>query len=157
MTLSHENSATNRFGVRFDTNVKCSTELISNGGSFIELSQSKKIPTVSYNLHGILMKMRSTISRIGTEATFIGRCCRRQSNKNSSIILMRIHIFLLITTLLTCASLCITRATAHTMKYSSNVVKTKYGELRGIVVRNNPTVEAYLGVPYATPPIGSLR
>lgn len=160
MTLSHENSATtNRFGIRFDTNAKCSTKLISNGGSFIELSQSKKIiPIVSYNLHGILMKMRSTISwKIGsTEATFIGLCCR-QSNKKSSILLMKIHIFLLITTLLTCASLCITRATAHTMKYSSNVVKTKYGELRGIVVRNNPTVEAYLGVPYATPPVGSLR
>lgn len=46
---------------------------------------------------------------------------------------------------------------AHTMRYSSNVVRTKYGELRGIVVRNNPTVEAYLGVPYAHPPVGSLR
>lgn len=49
------------------------------------------------------------------------------------------------------------KTAAHTMKYSSNVVRTKYGELRGIVVRNNPTVEAYLGVPYAHPPVGSLR
>ncbi|CAD7085883.1 unnamed protein product [Hermetia illucens] len=38
-----------------------------------------------------------------------------------------------------------------------NVVKTKYGPLRGVVVRSNPTVEAFLGVPYASPPVGSLR
>lgn len=42
-------------------------------------------------------------------------------------------------------------------KYSTNVVKTKYGTLRGIVLRSHPVVEAYLGVPYATPPVGSLR
>lgn len=42
-------------------------------------------------------------------------------------------------------------------KYSTNVVKTKYGPLRGIVLRSHPVVEAYLGVPYATPPVGSLR
>lgn len=107
-------------------------------------------------------------------------CCRRRrhetTNKQSSIILMKIHLVLLIIALLTATSMSITRATvaasaatadstqtttaktaSHTMKYSSNVVRTKYGELRGIVVRNNPTVEAYLGVPYATPPVGSLR
>lgn len=44
-----------------------------------------------------------------------------------------------------------------TFKYSTNVVKTKYGPLRGIVLRSHPVVEAYLGVPYATPPVGSLR
>lgn len=114
-------------------------------------------------------------------------CCRRRrhetTNKQSSIILMKIHLVLLVIALLTATSMSIARATvaasaasaatadstqtttktttaktaAHTMKYSTNVVRTKYGELRGIVVRNNPTVEAYLGVPYATPPVGSLR
>ena len=51
-------------------------------------------------------------------------------------------------------------------------INTKYGSLRGIYVTfsathqthssqinsmNLPTIEAYLGVPYATPPVGSLR
>ncbi|KAI5641557.1 carboxylesterase family domain-containing protein [Phthorimaea operculella] len=35
--------------------------------------------------------------------------------------------------------------------------KKGYGPLRGIVVHAHPQVEAYLGVPYATPPLGSLR
>ncbi|XP_063698385.1 uncharacterized protein LOC134829289 isoform X2 [Culicoides brevitarsis] len=43
------------------------------------------------------------------------------------------------------------------VKYSTNIIKTKYGPLRGILVRTNPPVEAFLGVPYATPPVGSLR
>ncbi|KAI5705400.1 neuroligin-4, Y-linked-like [Diaphorina citri] len=41
-------------------------------------------------------------------------------------------------------------------KYSTRVARTKYGPLRGILIQN-PPVEAYLGVPYATPPLGSLR
>ncbi|XP_065078126.1 uncharacterized protein LOC135701305 isoform X2 [Ochlerotatus camptorhynchus] len=42
-------------------------------------------------------------------------------------------------------------------KYSTNIIKTKYGPLRGIVMHSNPIVEAFLGVPYASPPVGSLR
>lgn len=43
-------------------------------------------------------------------------------------------------------------------KYSTRVVRTKYGPLRGIILQqNHPPVEAFLGVPYATPPVGSLR
>lgn len=42
-------------------------------------------------------------------------------------------------------------------KYSTNIIKTKYGPLRGIVIYSNPIVEAFLGVPYASPPVGSLR
>lgn len=42
-------------------------------------------------------------------------------------------------------------------KYSTRVVKTKYGALRGVIVHSHPPVEAFLGVPYATPPVGSLR
>jgi hypothetical protein len=51
----------------------------------------------------------------------------------------------------------ISASSLHNIKYSTNIVKTKYGSLRGILVRTNPTIEAYLGVPYATPPVGSLR
>lgn len=42
-------------------------------------------------------------------------------------------------------------------KYSTRVVRTKYGPLRGVMVHVHPPVEAFLGVPYATPPVGSLR
>lgn len=42
-------------------------------------------------------------------------------------------------------------------KYSTRVVRTKYGPLRGVMMHIHPPVEAFLGVPYATPPMGSLR
>lgn len=47
----------------------------------------------------------------------------------------------------------------HGAKLSNSTVKTKYGLLRGIVVRSTPPllVEAFLGIPYASPPVGSLR
>lgn len=67
------------------------------------------------------------------------------------------HLYLLLMALMVCGPFISAAAAVHNMKYSPNVVKTKYGQLRGIVVRSNPTVEAYLGVPYATPPVGSLR
>lgn len=51
----------------------------------------------------------------------------------------------------------ITASSVHNLRYSTNIVKTKYGPLRGILLRSNPTIEGYLGVPYATPPLGSLR
>lgn len=41
-------------------------------------------------------------------------------------------------------------------KYSTRVVRTRYGTLRGIAARTSD-VEIYYGVPYATPPLGSLR
>lgn len=41
-------------------------------------------------------------------------------------------------------------------RYSTRIVHTKYGPLQGIVVQNLQ-VEAFLGVPYATPPLESLR
>lgn len=53
--------------------------------------------------------------------------------------------------------LSVAAVSSHTIKYSTNVVKTKYGPLRGIIVRTNPPVELYAGVPYASPPVGSLR
>lgn len=51
----------------------------------------------------------------------------------------------------------IVSSTVHNIKYSTNIIKTKYGPLRGIIVRSNPPVEAFLGIPYATPPVGNLR
>lgn len=44
---------------------------------------------------------------------------------------------------------------------SSRVVHTKYGAVSGVIVqleaRNLDPVEAFKGVPYASPPIGNLR
>jgi hypothetical protein len=47
-------------------------------------------------------------------------------------------------------------------KISSRIVQTKYGKLQGIVLamdehRYLSPVEVFLGVPYATPPVGSNR
>lgn len=73
---------------------------------------------------------------------------RRKSSKNICT------TFLL---LFTCIPLIAGSSIHANVKYSTNIIKTKYGPLRGILVRTNPPVEAFLGVPYATPPIGSLR
>lgn len=144
MTPSQPNTKTkaNTLNVPYNIHIKSRNKINSNGGAIIKIPQSKKSKR-NNNLYGILMKMHSKTKKTVTEADFV-RKCFRESHKNSPNTLMKIHIFLLIT-LLICVSMCMTRASAHTMKYSSNVVKTKYGELRGIVVRNNPTVEAYLG------------
>lgn len=43
---------------------------------------------------------------------------------------------------------------------SSRIVKTNNGELSGVIIslgRNMESVEVFRGVPYASPPIGSLR
>lgn len=43
---------------------------------------------------------------------------------------------------------------------SSRIVRTKYGDLSGVIVtldRHLEGVEVFRGVPYASPPIGSLR
>jgi carboxylesterase type B len=54
--------------------------------------------------------------------------------------------------------LCVVEAQLLVHKYSTRVVRTKYGPLRGVILQHNhPTVEAFLGVPYASPPVGSLR
>uniref|UniRef100_T1KIY2 Carboxylesterase type B domain-containing protein n=1 Tax=Tetranychus urticae TaxID=32264 RepID=T1KIY2_TETUR len=47
-------------------------------------------------------------------------------------------------------------------RYSSRIVSTKYGTLRGFIVNlsgkiNLQPVEVFLGVPYASPPVGKLR
>nr|XP_049461159.1 neuroligin-3 isoform X1 [Anopheles coluzzii] len=77
-------------------------------------------------------------------------------------------VFLLLTLWLTGAGRMVPTGVAGTgpgpatslnnITYSNSLVKTKYGPLRGIVFRTVPVVvEGFLGVPYASPPIGSLR
>lgn len=84
-----------------------------------------------------------------------GTRCYGLTIRNNLNSLLKQNFCILLFVLMTCAP--IISASLHNLKYSTNIVKTKYGPLRGIVFRSNPTVEAYLGVPYATPPVGSLR
>lgn len=50
---------------------------------------------------------------------------------------------------------------SDTMQLSSRVVHTKYGALTGVIVhlegRHLDPVEAFKGIPYASPPTGNLR
>lgn len=91
---------------------------------------------------------RQKTSFLSTATHFIG-------TRNGPEAIFKRNFCWLFLVIFTCVP--IISATLHNPKYSANIVKTKYGQLRGIIVRSNPTVEAYLGVPYATPPIGSLR
>lgn len=76
---------------------------------------------------------------------------QRNRHRRSSNDSVKSHLNAILFLIILCIPLLTTAATAssvHNLKYSTNVVKTKYGPLRGIVLRQNPTVEGYLGVPY---------
>lgn len=76
---------------------------------------------------------------------------QRHRHRRSSNDSVKSHLNAILFLIILCIPLLTTTATAssvHNLKYSTNVVKTKYGPLRGIILRQNPTVEGYLGVPY---------
>jgi hypothetical protein len=76
---------------------------------------------------------------------------QRHRHRRSSNDSVKSHLNAILFLIILCIPLLTTAATAssvHNLKYSTNVVKTKYGPLRGIILRHNPTVEGYLGVPY---------
>jgi hypothetical protein len=58
------------------------------------------------------------------------------------------HLNAILFLIILCIPLLTAASSVHNLKYSANVVKTKYGPLRGIVLRSSPTVEGYFGVPY---------
>ena len=58
------------------------------------------------------------------------------------------HLNAILFLIILCIPLLTAASSVHNLKYSTNVVKTKYGALRGIILRSTPTVEGYLGVPY---------
>lgn len=58
------------------------------------------------------------------------------------------HLNAILFLIILCIPLLTAASSVHNLKYSSNVVKTKYGPLRGIILRTSPTVEGYFGVPY---------
>lgn len=76
---------------------------------------------------------------------------QRHKHRRSSNDSVKSHLNAILFLIILCIPLLTTTVAAssvHNLKYSTNVVKTKYGPLRGIVLRQNPTVEGYLGVPY---------
>lgn len=87
--------------------------------------------------------------------------CSGKQNKRGHLVLLVTVVIIFVVNLPSVAGHLMTSPLGSggpgSFKYSTNVVKTKYGPLRGIVLRSHPVVEAYLGVPYATPPVGSLR
>lgn len=58
------------------------------------------------------------------------------------------HLNAILFLIILCIPLLTAASSVHNLKYSTNVVKTKYGPLRGVILRSTPTVEGYLGVPY---------
>lgn len=58
------------------------------------------------------------------------------------------HLNAILFLIILCIPLLTAASSVHNLKYSTNVVKTKYGPLRGIILRSTPTVEGYFGVPY---------
>lgn len=58
------------------------------------------------------------------------------------------HLNAILFLIILCIPLLTAASSVHNLKYSTNVAKTKYGPLRGIILRSTPTVEGYLGVPY---------
>lgn len=130
--------------------------------SSMALNQSHAVASTKTST---VLAANQRISRInGPHGNNNAGCCTMptttttsSSSSSTGTTYLKRHLYLLLIALLTCCVPFASATSMHNLKYSTNVVKTKYGQLRGIVVRSNPTVEAYLGVPYATPPVGSLR
>lgn len=58
------------------------------------------------------------------------------------------HLNAILFLIILCIPLLTAASSVHNLKYSTNVVKTKYGLLRGIILRSTPTIEGYFGIPY---------
>lgn len=67
------------------------------------------------------------------------------------------HLNAILFLIILCIPLLTAASSVHNLKYSTNVVKTKYGPLRGIILRSTPTVEGYFGVPYGESSFDDVR
>lgn len=136
------------------TNLK----LLSNGDEYNNSVSKCRISKTSIKWHRQVthksFPLASTLENfVGNRRFSSGTFLSKTNNFGCSV--LKHHFLLIFFILITCTP--IISASLHNIKYSTNTVKTKYGLLRGIMVRANPSVEAFLGVPYATPPVGSLR
>lgn len=73
-------------------------------------------------------------------------------------------LILLLLLLMLIPNLCLSSSSSSITfdsRVSTRVIKTKYGSLRGLQInfpsKNLQPIEAYLGLPYASPPVGKLR
>lgn len=80
------------------------------------------------------------------------RCDNRADGSKKSLATVVVFLGLL------CGHWCYggAEALAGSQKYSTRTVRTRYGTLRGVEARSSTSVETYYGVPYATPPVGSI-
>uniref|UniRef100_A0A1I8MBC6 Carboxylesterase type B domain-containing protein n=1 Tax=Musca domestica TaxID=7370 RepID=A0A1I8MBC6_MUSDO len=99
----------------------------------------------------------SSSPRLAGLLSFFSSASASTSSSSSSPSCSRTPILLLFFLLLLSSMWHTSDAFHGSVKLSTNTIKTKYGLVRGIVVRSSPLVEAYLGIPYASPPVGSLR
>lgn len=151
--LANENNFENNLSPA-QTNLK----LCSNGDKYNNFGSKSRISTSSMKwnrrlTHKSFPLSSSLESSVGNRRLSNGTILSKTNNFGCSV--LKHHFLLIFFILITCTP--IISASLHNIKYSTNTVKTKYGLLRGIMVRANPSVEAFLGVPYATPPVGSLR
>ncbi|XP_075149825.1 neuroligin 2 [Haematobia irritans] len=113
----------------------------------IKISSSNSSPSTSPSLSSSSPLLLGIPSLAATSAS--SSSCSPPLRTTTSLLLV---LFLLL------SSMWHTSEAFHgSVKLSTNTIKTKYGLVRGIVVRSSPLVEAYLGIPYASPPVGSLR
>ncbi len=156
---SNERANENNFETNLSSATQTNLKLHHNGDEYIDSASKCRLSKSSIKWHRQQLTHKSCPLSSPLESS-VGN--RRFSNEtipsktnNFGCSVLKQHFLLIFFILITCTP--IISASLHNIKYSTNTVKTKYGLLRGIMVRANPSVEAFLGVPYATPPVGSLR
>lgn len=109
--------------------------------------------------NGISTLATTSNHKLKTTAPNDNDTCRHESEKFSNCYQqfyrtfrsndsVKSHLNAILFLIILCIPLLTAASSVHNLKYSSNVVKTKYGPLRGIILRTTPTVEGYFGVPY---------
>lgn len=109
--------------------------------------------------NGISTLATTSNHKLKTTAPNDNDTCRHESEKFSNCYQqfyrtfrsndsVKSHLNAILFLIILCIPLLTAASSVHNLKYSSNVVKTKYGPLRGIILRSTPTVEGYFGVPY---------
>lgn len=125
-------------GIHFQMSDDKSCPEIENGILTLETTSNHKLKTAAKNDNDDCHHDREKFSNCYQQF-------HRAFRSNDSV---KSHLNAILFLIILCIPLLTAASSVHNLKYSTNVVKTKYGLLRGIVLRSNPTVEGYLGVPY---------
>lgn len=111
---------------------------IENGISTLATTSNHKLKTTAHNDNDTCQHESEKFSNCYQQF-------HRAFRSNDSV---KSHLNAILFLIILCIPLLTAASSVHNLKYSTNVVKTKYGPLRGIILRSTPTVEGYLGVPY---------